>query len=141
MKKLLVLTVSVFLFLGCKDTTVSTFVEKEFSMRTLVKDVDGGSYTGNHVFKNDLAYENFYGQVTNGFLFGNEMIVVVYKGVLSVGGNRYEIVRVLEKENEIEVFVEFEPCKQTCPTVVTRPYHMIATDFSSKTVIFTEIEI
>lgn len=133
------LVVSIIL-IACKDNTINTFIEKEFTIRTLVNADDGVSYTGTHVFKNDLEYENFYGQVTNGFLFGNEMIVVAYKGRQSVGGHRYEIVQVLEKENEIEVHIEFEACKISCPTEVTNPYHMIATDFSSKKVIFRETE-
>jgi hypothetical protein len=86
------------ILIACKDNITNTFIEKEFTIRTLVNADDGGSYAGNHVFKNDIEYENFYGQVTNGFLFGNEMIVVAYKGRQGEGGHRYELLKYSKKK-------------------------------------------
>lgn len=128
------------LIIGCKDNPADEpFLEIVLEFETLAKDMNGFAEAANHVIRNDIEYEHIYGQISNGFMFGNDMIIVVYKGSLSHGGNKYEITQILERETDIEVTVEFTPCLTACPTVVSKPYHMVKTAWSTKPVTFTEI--
>ncbi len=70
--------------------------------------------------------------------FNNEMIIAAFQGEHSTGGYSIEILKIIEKENSVEVFI-----RETTPEpgailtqAFTQPYHIIKTKRVNKEVEF-----
>lgn len=70
--------------------------------------------------------------------FNKEMLIAVFQGEKSTGGYGIEITKIIENENNIEVFVKEAEPEPKCivSQAFTRPYHIIKVKKSDKEVLF-----
>ena len=122
---------------------------QEITFRTISKETDSQiTQRTQNVIKTQGVWVNFWTDhsVTDGPIpqinFDEKMIIVVTQGQKSTGGYSTEIVKIIERENEIAVYVkEKTPGYCAADTVITSPHHIVEIKKSNKPVKFVfEIE-
>ncbi|MEW6417166.1 MAG: protease complex subunit PrcB family protein [Nitrospirota bacterium] len=151
-KKLFLAIVGIVLFIVNRPI-VSTPLPPIIEERELVfKTIEKGYYSGhderrNYAIINNNDWKNLWDKVNSNitpkpFLpeidFSRSMIVAVFQGAQGTGGYAIDIVKVVETENTLEVFVkEMSPGRGCGVTfLVTQPYHIIEVQRVDKKVIF-----
>ena len=97
------------------------------------------------VIKSQGAWVNFWSSIspTDGPIpqidFNEKMVIAILMGQKSTGSYKTEIIKIIEKENEIEVIVKEVSPGSNCgaDAVITSPYHIIELKKSDKQVRFT----
>ena len=105
-----------------------------------------------YIVKTDLEYIKLWNIVTANsptepgppkVNFGNEMVLFSFLGTKSTGGYGIEITKIVESQNQIEVYVSETTSgsgiDEPVTTVLTEPCHFIKTKRSDKPVIFKRI--
>lgn len=138
--------VNILLLLVCTDTPTNKnnddpiFEEKELEFYTIDQGMNGVKNEGQLVIKSESEYRNHFNRGSDGFDFSNDMIVVTYKGEIALSDHKYEIKNFLEKENIIEVTINFESCYE-CNTSYSAPFHVVGLSKINKDFTFKEITI
>lgn len=139
--------VNILLFLVCTDTPTNKqdnnndddpiFEEKELEFYTIDQGMNGAKNKGQIVIKSESEYRNHFNTGSGGFDFNNDMIVVTYKGEIALSGHKYEIITFMEKEDVIEVTINFESCYE-CNTSYSAPFHIVGLTKKTKDFTFKE---
>ncbi|NYT00930.1 MAG: protease complex subunit PrcB family protein [Methanocellales archaeon] len=151
MKKIILLIglISILLISGC----VTQPSDQEITFENISKgSYSGHNERGDYVIKNSSELDNLWGKMQSrgtttpisaiidlpDVNFNDEMVVAVFQGTQSTGGYAIEIIKIVEKENSVEVFVkETSPSPDSLVTqAFTQPHHIVKTKRVDKEVIF-----
>ncbi len=101
----------VFFLWGCVETPTNNGEEFEEPISTL-KEINHSFFTvdkgpmsargkGEFTIKSEFEYQSHFGESSNGFDFGEEMIVAIYKGEAPLSEHSYVVIKIIERENDV----------------------------------------
>lgn len=130
------------------DPDESSSEETELQFETIAKGSGGHSEKVNYLIENDSDWEELWEKVNSLSIskppspevdFTQNSIIAIFQGMKSTGGYSIEIIKVVETENSVEVFIkEVSPGENCIVTqAFTQPHHIIKTKKIDKKVNFT----
>lgn len=134
-----------------------TIKEKELTKELIFVTILGGYYCGydesryggkkNYVINNNEDWQSLWNKVYSiqkptpplpTVDFSKDIVIAVFQGVQGSGGYSIEIIKIVEAENSIKVFVRETSPGPSCTVTdaLTQPYHIIKISKTDKEVIF-----
>ena len=136
--------IGIILVSGCTNQ----FYGQEINFETIYKNsYSGYDDRGDYIIRDDLGWETTWATVNSITTptqdlpivdFNIEMVIAVFQGNQYSGGYDIEIIKIIEKDDSIEVFVkETSPKEGTMQTqALTQPCHIVKIQKNDKEVIF-----
>lgn len=147
---IIVIILGMTLIVGCEDAgTTATenevelepiFQEIELNFFTVDKGPNSARNKGEFTIRSEFEYRSHFGVSSDGFNFGNEMVVVIYKGEVPLSEHSYSVTKIVEREKDILVTMKFDSCIE-CNTAPSAPFHVVGLDRNNKFFVFEESQL